>query len=181
MGLKLARVAVIVALVIALAAPAMAQSIKVTGDMGETWLKWSWTNNDSVAVYVDGVFVTNSTLGYYYLSGAKANSEHRLELRNATNESELLAKSTLRTNPQAGTLWLFIGICFIFGLIILFLQDKIKVIITAILGLVIASYGRSLAYNYYGLEWVFTGFVAFMLVFAGLALYEQAKESLSWW
>ena len=159
-----------------------ATAMKVKADMGETWIRWSWDDNTTVSIYVDGLHIANSSIPYYYLSGAKANSEHRLELRNATTNStgELLSRSTIRTLPQAGTIQLLLGICFVFTLVVLFSQDGTKTTLSGLTGIVIASYGRSLSYNYYGMDWVFSAFIVAMVYLVGRVVLDWARENLKW-
>ena len=160
-----------------------AAAMKVQADMGETWIRWSWSDNTTAAIYVDGLFVSNSSLPYYYLSGAKANSEHRLELRNASANAtmELLARSTVRTSPPAGTVQLILAISFIFVIVVVFSQDEVKKVVSGLMGIVIASYGRSISYNYYGIDWIFLAFIFATIYIVGTVVLAWIREKLQWW
>lgn len=57
-----------------------AQITNMTAQTGETWISWQWDSNNTTSVYVDGLFVVNSTLGTYTLGDLEPGSYHQLIL-----------------------------------------------------------------------------------------------------
>lgn len=172
-------------------APAMAaSSISLRADTGETFLKVTWGSGYTVNIYVDGEVVTehynntirpfNSTLGYYYLTQLKANEEHRIEVVNVSDTTDRKSV-TLRTLPPATMVQILFIISLIIAVLILFMTDPMKILFTGLLNSVLTWYGRAIAYNYYGIEWVFLGIMVFSGAVVVYALYEISKEALQWW
>ena len=165
------------------------QTLRMSGDMGDTWIKWEWLSNTSslgglarpVDLYLDGIpQIMNYTRPYFYAEDLQPNEEHRLELWD--NETQiLLGRSTLRTMAHSGTILLLLIICAAMCGIVLITRDDLTVIVIGLLGLVFAVYARSISYNYYGIDWVFTAMTAFLLIFLGLAFYRIGREKLVWY
>lgn len=185
MKISIPVLSLVVLALVFLAGPAMA--MKVKADMGESWIRWTWDNSTTVSVYLDGDFVGDSSSAYYYLSNAMPNSEHRLELMNASpgSSGELLSVSTVRTTPPVSMLLLLLGICFtvFIGVLVMAATGpglELPIILTDLFGVVIAGYGRSLAYNYYGLGWVFLLFTVALAGYTIWIVMGIVREKLRW-
>lgn len=164
---------------------------KIRGDVGESWIRWEWyvnttphtpDPNATVDVYLDGTptpVLLDYMGGYYYLQDLDASEEHRIELlHNATQI--LLGRSTLRTLPHETTLFLILIMCVVIGILLVISEDPMKVIILGIVGVLLSSYGRSIAYNYYGLGWVFLAFAIGMIAAVVYIMISIMREKLAW-
>lgn len=171
----------IAGLIIALALIGTVSAASISADVGETYIRWQWAKGSVYDVSIDGDIVQhNSTATYYYLTDLRPNEEHRLDLINTT-DTTLSKSSVMRTNPQAGSVWLILGMTFILALITMFLTEQTKVILTAVLTAVLSIFGRSISYGYYGIDYVFLGFALFAGIWAILIFIKENREKLTWW
>jgi len=159
----------------------------MSGDMGDSWIKWEWRENVTsnatpprpVDLYLDGSPTeTNYTPSYFYFQGLDPNSEHRLEIRDNITQL-VLARSTLRTTPQEEMVLLILVFCAVLAVVTI-LQNDAKAMVTGTIGVVLASYGRSIAYNYYGLDWVFLAFAVGMIAIVAYMVIGIVREKLAW-
>jgi len=163
------------------------QTLKMSGDMGDSWIKWEWRENVTsnatpprpVDLYLDGSPTeTNYTPSYFYFQGLDPNSEHRLEIWDNITHL-VLARSTLRTTPQEEMVLLILVFCAVLAVVTI-LQNDAKAMVTGTIGVVLASYGRSIAYNYYGLDWVFLAFAVGMMAVVAYMVIGIVREKLAW-
>ena len=97
-----------------LAVAASAWGANLTGTSGETFIKYSWDSGYSVMIYHNGVWDSNSTLNYLYLSNLKPSERHRLTLYNRSNATEILGDVTQETAPPSTMYYVIAGIGLIF-------------------------------------------------------------------
>jgi len=163
------------------------QTLKMSGDIGDSWIKWEWKENVTsnatpprpVDLYLDGSpNEVNYTPPYFYFQGLDPNSEHRLEIRDNITQL-VLARSTLRTTPQEEMVLLILVFCAVLAAVTI-LQNDAKAMVTGTIGVVLASYGRSIAYNYYGLDWVFLAFAVGMIAVVVYMVIGIVREKLAW-
>ena len=163
-------------------------TLKMKGDIGDSWIKWEWKTNSTVNstptrpvdLYLDGSPTTMGyTSPYYYLEGLDSNEEHRLEARDNMTQI-VLARSTLRTLPNESTVVLILVFCVVISLITVWVKDEGSVVVTGLIGIILASYGRSISYNYYGIDWIFLAVVFAMIFFVGRTVLGYVREKLKW-
>lgn len=107
-------------------------------EVGETWIRWSWTNNSIMDIYVDGrLSASGNQFQYYYLTGLNPNEQHRLELRlNITNTSVFDSSIATTSTPQF-FLYLLLVLGTVIGLVAVFLRNPLHQILTASLATVL--------------------------------------------
>ncbi len=95
--------------------PASVTDLKETS-ADPSWIRWTWTNPidadfKNVMVYIDGAFATNTSEGYYNLTGLIEGSEHTISTRTVdtsgninpawTNDSAVATTFVIDTIPPA--------------------------------------------------------------------------------
>ena len=153
--------------------PVVGENIStLTSDSGTTYINWTWTkdgippnNLTTVAVWIDGEFVTNSTLNSYTLSGCTYREKHRISLINCTNASNILATNESMTlYPYA--LYYFI---MLLSIMFLLLELTIRVKIIALM-FGISCFTFSVTSSYLS----FIYFLApFMYITAGISIFSM--------
>ncbi|WP_167879456.1 S8 family serine peptidase, partial [Methanococcoides sp. NM1] len=78
----------------------------LSGDPGETWINWSWTNPsdpdfDHVEIYLDGFFKLNSSSTSYNATGLSADTSYELSTRTVDTDGNI---NTTWVNDTATTL-----------------------------------------------------------------------------
>jgi hypothetical protein len=153
------KIAWAVLLVALLAAQASALSMRA--DWGETYIRWSWDDNTTVQIFIDGQYVQDSPTSYYFLDHITPGSEHRIELRNASPGSagEVMGTSTMKASPPITlllTVLVLTGIALpVAGLMFFGKGLEIPCLFAGGFGVLLGIYGSSLSYNAYGLSLIF--------------------------
>ncbi len=178
-------------ILVVLAIPVQASTFtNIKSDVGESWIKVSWNSSVTAQIYVDGALITdelsgttratNNTIGYYYLSKLSSNSQHTIQLVNASNASDYKVISA-KTLPPASIVQILFIISVLLSIFLLFLgDDPIKVILTGALNIILCTFGRTISYNYYGMDLLFLGMAFFSGIMIIYAIYELAHESMNW-
>jgi len=101
-------------------------SPNITSTAGKTWIQWDWNSslfNSSynISVYVDGVFVTNTTLEYFILDDLNPDERHTIDVigvdaNNHTQRLRLTNTSTTLTSIPWGIIFVDL-ILFLYGII----------------------------------------------------------------
>lgn len=159
-----------------------AAAFNIKADFGETYIKWQWISPDAYDIYIDGKLATsNTTIGYYYLTDLNPNEEHRLDLMEVTSTTPYKT-SVLKTTSPAILIITMLVFCLIFSLVLLFImEDEWKVLFLSGIIELIALFGRSISYNFFGADLIFLGFVVFAGVFLGIALYKIGRKEIAWY
>jgi hypothetical protein len=162
----------------------------VSSDVGETWIKIEWNPNVVTNIYVDGQLVTdniggvtkatNNTIGYFYLSSLKSNSQHAIQLVNASNHVEKKT-ITIKTLAPSAIVQILLIIGLLLCVLLLFTTDIVKILLIGVLTIILSLFATSTAYNFYGLGMLFWGFIIWASVMIGIGLYNTYKEDISWW
>lgn len=162
----------------------------VKTDMGESWIKVEWNPNVVTHIYVDGQILTdniggvtkatNNTIGYLYLSSLKSNSQHSIQLVNASNSIDKKT-ITVKTLAPSAIVQILLVVGMLLCLLLLFTSDIVKVLLIGILTIILSLFATSMAYNFYGLGFLFWGFIIWSGVMIGIGLYNTYREDISWW
>jgi PKD repeat protein len=149
---------------------------EIRTEVGETWIKWSWTWNSSEStpmIYLDGVLVQNTTGNQIIATNLEPRSGHTLEIY--TNEGRgFVVKKDIMTLPSTFDIELYFVISIViivFGLFVM--KDPEFRIVFAAVGLVIALYALNIAYG----VWLFLP--ALPAIFAGIVIIFNIKEIIS--
>jgi hypothetical protein len=61
----------------------------LTYEAGETWISWTWdpTNNDSIIIYINGQYYTNTTLTSLTIANLNPNEQFSIFFENETGET----------------------------------------------------------------------------------------------
>ena len=137
-----------------LAVAASAWGANLTSTSGETFIKYTWDENYNVIIYHNGVWDSNSSLNYLYLSDLKPSERHRLTLYNASNTTQLLGDVTAETALPSNLLYVLAGLGLVFLLLCIIytpsyfsiLDGVFSVLIFAVFSLLIATQNLALMY-----------------------------------
>lgn len=163
----------------------------VVGNVGETWIKLEWDSSVITNIYVDGKIqtdelslntaATNVTIGYFYLTDLNPNSQHTIRLVNASDSSDYKNINMKTLAPSSMVNILFV-VCVLLSIVMLFIApDFFKTVLVAIMNIVLSLFSMSLSYNFYGMYFMFWGFVIWSAVILGYTVYTTFKEDINWW
>ena len=166
-------------LLLLLAAPAAA----LTAEVGETYIRWEWTEQygPETMLYVDGV--NQSTAAgrqTLLLTDLNPAEEHQLVLLNTTSATPAAALR-VKTLASLSTVLFFIAVQAGIALLCVLLQDPARVILTGALGSVIGFFLFGLCVGHGALWLVVLALTGFQALFTVLALYTLLEEALRWW
>lgn len=131
-----------------------ATATKISAEVGETWIKWSWDypEGGSVDVYINGnLYESNTTMSSYYLSGANANEKYTLTLYNSSNPNERIGGVSTKTIYPKTIIYLLVGVLLILVVIMLLCTDPIKTLVIGGVTVTLAIYTSTVAIGYGGL------------------------------
>lgn len=151
--IKIAMVAILIGLfVIPLGSAA---SIHLTEKTGENYIRWTW-DAPLVAenmIYVDGIFIKNGSINYYYLTDLKPMEEHRiaiyiynparaaasgLGLTSPEDIADLQEAMTSSTTMNSGLYYLLFGLLIFSTVISGLIRNSVKGLIFGILAIILA-------------------------------------------
>jgi len=122
----------------------------ITAEIGSRYIKWSWNSSGSVAVYIDGIFVTNTTLNYYILSDLNPRETHTIAL--CSPSGAVYDSSSDRTfYPEIlfYIIFLLAGLLLIAEVIVTFMPQKMIGIVLGALAFIMGIFGFYMAYPYH--------------------------------
>ena len=122
----------------------------ITSEIGSRYIKWSWISSGTVAVYIDGKFVTNTTLNYYILSDLNPREAHTIAL--CSPSGIVYDSSSDRTfYPEIlfYIIFLLAGILLFAEIITAFMVQKIIGIVLGTMAFIMGIFGFYMAYPYH--------------------------------
>lgn len=137
--------------------PVSAANVNLTHHSSETAIKWEWYDPTSPVymVYIDGIFIKNSSTQYYYLNGQDIHpmEQHRIDIylynvskaagTGGTLESpdliaDLKGTMTSSTTLNIGIYYLLMGILIICTIITGLIKNPVRGLLIGILGVILA-------------------------------------------
>lgn len=174
---KIIPVLILLALVISTAAAAFT----IRAETGETYIRWSWPTNNTFDVYVDGkIYSSNTTLNYVYITDLSPKEEHRLDLMNVTETTTPFKTSVTSTNAPSGLIWITLLITLGLTVLLIFMEGWPVILIGSVVE-VLGIFGRGIAYNYYGADWLFVVFMVVAGVCIAYNLYTHGRKEIAWY
>lgn len=144
-------------LLISIIYPVCALNLNLTYQSSETSIKWVWSDPASqlYMIYVDGIFIKNSTTQYYYLNGQDMHpmEQHRIDiyLYNPTKAvgsggtldspdqiADLEGTMTSSTTLNIGIYYLLMGILILCTIITGLIKNPVRGLLIGILGIILA-------------------------------------------
>jgi hypothetical protein len=104
----------------------IASASNISATTGKTWIEWNWNqslfnSSYNVSVYVDGVFMLNTTLDYYILDNLNPDEQHRIDVIgiNASDYTQTLQLTDSSITKTSIPVWIiFVDlILFLYGLL----------------------------------------------------------------
>ena len=137
-----------------LALSASSWGANLTATVGETYIKYTWDSGYEVQIWHNGVYDSNSSLNYLYLSDLKPSERHRLTLYNQSNLTEQLGDVTTETAMPSTLLYVLAGVGLIFLVLCIvytpsyfsIIDGVFSVIIMAVFSILIAMQNPMLMY-----------------------------------
>lgn len=122
----------------------------ITAEIGSRYIKWSWISSGTVAVYIDGKFVTNTVLNYYILSDLNPRETHTIAL--CSPSGAVYADSTDRTfYPEIlfYIIFLLAGMLLFAEILVTLMKQKMIGIVLGAMAFIMAIFGFYMAYPYH--------------------------------
>lgn len=129
-------------------------ALNLTDKTGENYIKWTWDEPTFplYMIYVDGIFIKNTTSQYYYLTDLQAMEEHRIDIYqyNPTKAAgggtitspdeiaDLIASKTSSTTLNIGIYYLLMGILIIFTGMAGLIQNPVRGLLFGIMAIILA-------------------------------------------
>jgi PKD repeat protein len=156
--------------------PLAAQGVRA--EVGETWIKWSWTWNSSnmtASIYIDGEKVENTTGNQILISNLDPRSAHTMEIYTSNGTATgFVTKKDVTTLPSTFDIEIYFVISMVITLFGLFvMRDPHLKIIFSVLGLVVALYTLNMAYGF----WLFLPLIPAIL--AGIVIIYNIREAVN--
>lgn len=156
--------------------PLAAQSVRA--EVGETWIKWSWTWNSSnmtPSIYIDGEKVENTTGNQILISNLDPRSAHTMEIYTSNGTATgFVTKKDVTTLPSTFDIEIYFVISMVITLFGLFVMREPHLkIIFSVLGLVVALYTLNMAYGF----WLFLPLIPAIL--AGIVIIYNVREAVN--
>jgi len=159
----------------------------ITVKVGSTWISWGWAYNKSVDVWIDGKFVTASTLNEYTLTDLNAREQHSIALFDTGN---VIGTNTVMTYYPQIIFYFLLIVAFILLAISFFTREYIIAIILDTFGFFIAISAFYLTYPLYFtifsyiclaiaimcMLWILC--IVFVLIVDYLKKYEEGDEGI---
>ena len=182
----------LVVLVLLLFIPiANANITNFTTETGSNFINWSWNYTNSttqVALFLDGQFITNSSLTSFILSNLNPREQHILILRNntnTTNSTAILGTNSIKTFYPP--ILFYIILIFSIGLLLLeiFLKNETLTILIGTLCFTMSILGFYMSYPYYFsiLSYLMIGVAVIALLWvlmAAFSLITSKKNENEW-
>ena len=171
---------------------ANANITNLSANVGNNYINWSWnygSNTTKVSLFLDGQFVTNTTLTSFILSDLNPREQHILVMQNATNTTEssaILGTNSARTFYPSILFYLILIFSIGFLLLEIFLKNATLTIIIGTLCFVMSILGFYMSYPYYFsiLSYLMIGIAViallwvFMAAFSLLTKGDNAEEDI---
>lgn len=144
-------------IILAIICPVSAENLNLTHHSSETSIKWEWFEPTSPVymIYVDGVFIKNSSTQYYYLNGQdiRPMEQHRIDiylynpakagstggtLDSPDQIADLQATMTSTTTLNIGIYYLLMGILILCTIITGLIKNPVRGFLIGLLGIILA-------------------------------------------
>jgi hypothetical protein len=159
----------------------LSSAFNLSARTGETWIIYQWETGHTVNIYIDGIRQVNSTTSIdWYLTDINSDEKHQIKLYNATNPSQLLGSLTVTTLHSQFIILILICILIIFFIVLLYLQDPIKVILVGGLAAAISLYTSQIAIGYGALTIIPLVCLIVSAIFIAYALWKIIIEKTQW-
>jgi len=151
-------------------------------EVGEEWIRWSWTNfSAAYRVYIDGQQVeTNLTKCNYYLHGINPAEEHIIRVESALDSARFL-EGTATTVQNSVLITFLMAIAFLLMVVTLFIRNDLHTVVLGGLSLVIEFYLLLQCVGHGGLWLVIIAMMIFQSVFVIRSLYHMLEGALAWY
>lgn len=160
--------------------PAVA-AVNITASVGETWITYRWESGRNVNIYIDGVKQINNTpFSDWYLTDINSDEKHQIEVYNASNPTQKLGSLTAITLHSQNIIITLECILILFFIILLFLNDPIKIILLGGLSASISLYTSQIALGYGALTILPLSTLVISAIFIIRALWDIIIEKTQW-
>ena len=122
----------------------------ITAEIGSRYIKWSWISSGTVAVYIDGKFVTNTTLNYYILSDLNPREAHTIALCSPSGAVyDTSSDRTFYPEILFYIIFLLAGMLLFAEIITAFMVQKIIAIVLGTMAFIMGIFGFYMSYPYH--------------------------------
>ena len=134
---------------------ANANITNLNANVGNNYINWSWNYGDNttkVSLFLDGQFITNTSLTSFILSDLNSREQHILVIKNATNTTEstaILGTNSVKTFYPPILFYLILIFSIGFLLLEIFLKNATLTIMIGTLCFVMSILGFYMSYPYY--------------------------------
>lgn len=166
------------------------QTIRVTAETGETYIRWEWKSDTSGALPLTTIYLdtdtnatkTNYELNYLYQSNLNPNEKHEIRIYDS-NTSTQLGRATVTTSTPAGVAYFLIAVCLVLTFATILLSgERVVSLLVGIFTIGLSTVAMAMIHGYPELPWILTGVIvltgAFMIIYV---VKPMAEEHLKWW
>ena len=123
----------------------------LTSEVGSSYINWSWNNSDHtpISLYVDGSFVTNTTLDSFILSGLGAREYHSITLINQTNITDIYGANSARTFYSLNLFYVFVTIMVGCLLLSILVKNEILSLLLGVFTIFLSLFTYYMSYPYH--------------------------------
>jgi hypothetical protein len=169
------------------------QNLRISANRGETYIQWSWKAANAsyvippVNIYIDDnttPSALNVTARSYMFAGLTPKTPHYITLENGTaaglGEEDIIGRATVSTLQPATTVYFLLTLVVLMMVIVLFMQDVLRLFLVSFLTIAIAIFGLMNADGYGATGYMFYGVIivtAIILVVNGMP---RLREQIDW-
>ena len=159
---------------------ASADIANLSTEVGSTYINWSWNylNSTTTSIYLDGQFVTNTTLTYFIASNLNSREQHTLSLTENLTQT-VVASNSVKTFYPPILFYLILIFSIGFLLLEIFLKSETLTILIGTLCFVMSTLGfyMSFPYHFSILSYLMIGIAVIALLWIFMAAFSSLSKS----